>query len=195
MCPTVAETVLNDEMQYLDKWMSRNKLSIIYTTTFTVPIGTRHILSKCNVLNVKIRDTNIVKVESTKYLSINIDNELKWDAHINIMCQKISILIGFLGRLKHCMEPWFGSPQLNPPFLFLQKLQNRAGLVIMKVNPYSHTSNQHVHDTLNWDLLDCRYKKHLCTIIFKILNNCTRLMCQIISNIARITIHFVRTKI
>ena len=55
----------------------------------------------------------------------------------------------------------------------LQKLQNRAGRVIMKVNPYSHTSNQHVHDTLNRDFLDCRYKKHVCTMIFKILNNYT----------------------
>ena len=99
-CPTVVESVLNDEMEYLDKWMSRNKLLINYTKTATMLICTLHKLSKCNVL-VKIRDTNSIKVDSTKYLGINIDNELKWDAHINIMCQKISKLIGFLGRLRH----------------------------------------------------------------------------------------------
>ena len=30
-CPTVVGSVLNDEMEYLDKWMSRNKLLINYT--------------------------------------------------------------------------------------------------------------------------------------------------------------------
>ena len=191
-CPTVVESVLNDEMEYLDKWMSRNKLLINYTKTVTMLIGTRHKLSKCNVLNVKIRDTNIVKVDSTKYLGINIDNELKWDAHINIMCQKISKLIGFLGRLRHIINesdlnliyksiiiPHFDYGDMvwqsatKSSLSLLQKLQNWAGRVIMKVNPYSHTSNQHVHDTLNWDFLDCRYKKHVCTMIFKILNNYT----------------------
>ena len=38
----------------------------------------------------------IDKVTNTKYLGINIDNELKWDVHIENMCQKLSRLIGFL---------------------------------------------------------------------------------------------------
>ena len=33
--------------------------------------------------------------KNTKYLGINMDNELKWDVHIENMCQKLSKLIGF----------------------------------------------------------------------------------------------------
>ena len=61
-------------------------------------------LSKCDALNRKIRDIRIDKVKKTKYLGINIDNELKWDVHIEDMCQKLSKLNGFLGRLRHVIN-------------------------------------------------------------------------------------------
>ena len=38
----------------------------------------------------------------------------------------------------------------------IQNLQNRAGRVILKVDPYSHTSNHTVHQILKWDTLDSR---------------------------------------
>ena len=44
---------------------------------------------------------------------------------------------------------------------------------IMKVNPFSHVSNQHVHENLMWKSLEYRYTKHLCTMVYKILNNLT----------------------
>ena len=115
---------------------------------------------------------------------------MKWDTHINSMCQKIGRLIGFLGRLRHYINEsdlnlifktiilphfdygdivWHSASKTS--LLPLQKLQNRAGRVIMKVNPYSHTSNQHVHDALSWELLDCLYRKHMCTMVFKILKD------------------------
>ena len=143
---------------------------------------------------LKIRDIRIDKVKNTKYLGINIDNELKWDVHIENMCQKLSKLIGFLGRLRHVINesslntiyktvilPHFDygdvvwqSASKNSLFS-LQKLQNRAGRIIMKVNPFSHVSNQHVHEKfkLMWKSLEYCYTKHLCTMVYKILNNLT----------------------
>ena len=57
--------------------------------------------------------------------------------------------------------------------LLLQKLQNRAGRIIMKTNPYSHVSNQHIHEKLSWKFLDSNYYKHLCIMMYKIVNNLT----------------------
>ena len=188
----VIESVLNTELQALDKWMSHNKLLVNYDKTVSMLLGTRHMLSKCDALNLKIRDIRIDKVKNTKYLGINIDNELKWDVHIENMCQKLSKLIGFLGRLRHVINesslntiyktvilPHFDYGDVvwqsaSKSSLFsLQKLQNRAGRIIMKVNPFSHVSNQHVHEKLMWKSLEYRYTKHLCTMVYKILNNLT----------------------
>ena len=52
----------------------------------------------------------------------------------------------------------------------LQKLQNRAGRIILKINPYLHTSNHQIHDILGWDSLAARRKKHLCEMVYKSLN-------------------------
>ena len=190
--PNVVESALNTEMEVLDKWMCKNKLLINYTKTVSMLIGTRNLLADYNTLNVKIRNMILQKVKTTKYLGLHIDEELKWDIHINSMCQKISKLVGFLGRLRHIVNEtslnliyksvilphfdygdivWQSAPKsfLSP----LQKLQNRAGRIIMKINPFSHISNQHIHDTLGWEFLDCRNNKHLCTMIYKILHNFT----------------------
>ena len=100
----VIESVLNNELQALDKWMSHNKLLVNYNKTVSMLLGTRNMLSKCDALNLKIRDIRIDTVKHTKYLGINIDNELKWDVHIENMCKKLSRLIGFLGRLRHVIK-------------------------------------------------------------------------------------------
>ena len=153
----VIESVLNTELQALDKWMSHNKLLVNYDKTVSMLLGTRHMLSKCDALNLKIRDIRIDKVKNTKYLGINIDNELRWDVQIENMCQKLSKLIGFLGRLRHVTNesslntiykivilPHFDYGDVvwqsaSKKYLFpLQKLQNRAGRIVMKVNPFSH---------------------------------------------------------
>ena len=108
------------------------------------------------------------------------------------MCQKLSRLIGFLGRLRHVINesslntiyktvilPHFDYGDVvwqsaSKSSLFsLQKLQNRAGRIIMKVNPFSHVSNQHVHEKFMWKSLEYRYTKYLCTMVYKILNNLT----------------------
>ena len=52
----------------------------------------------------------------------------------------------------------------------LQKLQNRAGRKILKINPYSRTSNKNIHTILGWNFLISRRTKHLLQLVFKALN-------------------------
>ena len=91
------------------------------------------------------------------------------------MCSKIGKMIGFLGRLRYFVNEsilkLIYSSIILPHFDYadvvwqsaskkylelLQKLQNRAGRVILKISPYSHTSTSHIHDILNWKKLNVR---------------------------------------
>ena len=52
----------------------------------------------------------------------------------------------------------------------LQKIQNRAGRIILKVNPYSHTSISQIHNSLGWHKIQKRQQLHLLLFTYKILN-------------------------
>ena len=65
----------------------------------------------------------------------------------------------------------------------IQKLQNRAGRIILKVDPYSHTSNHTVHQILKWDTLDFRRTQHLLHLVYKALNELTPLYLSELFNI------------
>ena len=55
----------------------------------------------------------------------------------------------------------------------LQKLQNRAGRIILKVKPEHHVSVSEMHNALNWQLLDKRRLDHSLVFMYKILNDLT----------------------
>ena len=77
--PQVVETVLNEELNKVIKWMDKNKLKLNCTKTVGMLLGTRHMLIKHSNLNFKINDVNITNVDSVKYLGVIIDRELKWN--------------------------------------------------------------------------------------------------------------------
>ena len=58
----------------------------------------RHILSKFNIV---INDTQIDRLQLFNFLGITLDEDLSWNAHVNLVKMKISKLIGILYRLKH----------------------------------------------------------------------------------------------
>ena len=53
----------------------------------------------------------------------------------------------------------------------IQKLQNRAGRIILKVKSTEHKSISEIHDILNWDTLENRCTKHIYSMIYKILHD------------------------
>ena len=127
-----------------------------------------------------------------KYLGLHIDAELKWNVHATYLCAKVGRMISFLRRLRH----YINRSNLNliyrsvilPHFDYadiiwhsssdkyvsqLQKLQNRAGRIILKINPRSHFSVTSMHDILQWETLKSRQKFHIQIMMFKVLNNLT----------------------
>ena len=188
--PSVVERILNYELIQVERWMNINKLKLNCEKTVDILFGTRHMLTKHNDLDLQIRGTKIRNVDSVKYLGIFIDNELKWNTHIEHMCSKIGKMISFLGRLRYFVNEsilkLIYSSVILPHFDYadiiwqsaskkyldlLQKLQNRAGRIILRIDPYSHTSTSYIHDILKWKKLSTRQKEHMHVMMFKIVND------------------------
>ena len=55
----------------------------------------------------------------------------------------------------------------------LQKLQNRAGRIILQVKPYEHKSIYQIHDNLKWESLKCRRRRHMYSLLFKSFHELT----------------------
>ena len=190
--PSVVQSVLNEELARLDTWISRNKLKINYSKTVGMLIATKNLLKKQDKLVLKVRGRDIIQMHNTKYLGVIIDSELKWNIHIENMCKKIGKMVGFLGRLRHYVNETnlkiIYQSVILPHFEYadnvwssssdkyldrLQKLQNRAGRIILKINRQSYISNQQLHDILKWDTLSLRRTKHMHVMMFKILHGLT----------------------
>ena len=188
--PTHIENVLNNELKRVYDWMCVNKLSLNLQKTESFLIGSRSLLSRRNALRIKLCGQEIKHKETVKYLGVTLDQQLKWDVHINALFVKAGKLVNYFGRLRHvlnetCLKMLYNSLIL-PLFDYadliygssalkytsqLQKLQNRAGRIILRINPYKHVSNHEIHQILNWDSLNTRRTKHLNTMVFKCLND------------------------
>ena len=160
----------NSELLNLHYWLKANKLSLNVAKSEFMVIGSRQkrLAESHNEINIKLEDQVIIKVDHAKSLGLIIDNRLSWSNHVNELCKKVTSAIGALRRIRplipqsttvlvcnsliqphldYCSLVWDGlSDQLSDK---LQKLQNRAGRVILKAN-YGTISSQ-LLDILKWD--------------------------------------------
>ena len=180
------QTKLSNDLHSIYEWMCLNKLTINFDKTVSLLIGSRHMLSRHDKLNICINGTPIQQVDHVKYLGFIVDNKLKWDIHVENLCKKARKLVNYLARLRYFINesnlnviykaiilPLFDYADIildssaNKYIKQLQTLQNRAGRIIMKTNPYDHVSNFQIHSVLNWSSLESRRKKHLNLFVFK----------------------------
>ena len=190
--PKVIESVLNNDLNNLYTWMCSNRLSVNESKTVCMLIGNRQMLSKCNELKLTLCKSTLEQVHFTKYLGLIVDNQLKWDVHIENMIKKIGRVVSYLGRLRKFLSesilkliynttilPLFDYADLiydSAPLKYtssLQKLQNRAGRIILKLNYQCNISSIQIHDSLQWNTLKDRRSKHTKVMMFKILHDFT----------------------
>ena len=90
---------INMEMPKIIKWLKSNKLHINVNKTVAMLFHTRQ--KRVNIdENLIVIDGNIIPLSTkTKFLGINIDNNLTWRAHINYITTKISKGVGVQLRL------------------------------------------------------------------------------------------------
>ena len=94
-------TVLNDDLARVEKWLTANKLTLNASKTEFMLIGSRQRLSTFhNPPSLMIDGAPITQVTSTKSLGVHIDETLSWNVHVDILCKKIASGIGALKRVR-----------------------------------------------------------------------------------------------
>ena len=133
-------------------------------------VGWSWLMMMMMMMMMMIKGHKVNQVKSLKYLGLYIDAELKWDVHVNYLCEKVGRMISFLRRLRHFINriylkliyrnvilPLFRNLGVILWKTYqLQKLQNRAGKIILKINPKSHFSVMSIDEILQWETLKSR---------------------------------------
>ena len=89
---------LNSELQSITSWLKLNKLTVNVTKTEAMLFHTPQRQVRYPVLYID--DIPVEFVNSFNFLGIILDDNLKWNSHINMIAKKISKTIGIMKKLK-----------------------------------------------------------------------------------------------
>ena len=94
-------TAINADLEALRGWLEGNKLSLNVVRTQGMIIG-----SRCKLLSIDLPSSSkpdlnvgseeITMVNNTKYLGLEVDDQLKWSTHLSSTIRKVSRGIGML---------------------------------------------------------------------------------------------------
>ena len=85
---------LNQDLLNIKEWLLANKLSLNVTKSEYMYFGMNFRLSNLGKnFPIVIGNKQIKRVETTKYLGVHLDENLKWDEHINKLCAKVNLLV------------------------------------------------------------------------------------------------------
>ena len=98
-------TALNEEPRRLDRWLQGNKLSLNVAKTRFMLITTKqkkkYLKASNQALQPSIREEHIEVICNSKYLGVQIDENLKWKNQIKSVTEKASHAIGCLKYAKY----------------------------------------------------------------------------------------------
>ena len=97
----VNDKIINQELGKLLLWLQLNKLSLNISKSKCIFFHQPQ--KKCTKPAIKIDGNTIDSVDSFNFLGLIINNNLKWDHHINHIAAKISRSMGILTRLRHSL--------------------------------------------------------------------------------------------
>ena len=173
------------ELLTVKKWLDVNKLSLNLgkdKTKFMVFDNAK----QCD--KISIGDIVIDECKTKKYLGLIVDNELKFNKHIDYIKTKIGKRIGAMYRCKSLLpikyRKMFANSLVLPIFDYLDIIYNKAtktklldlDILYKKVAkialdvPKTESSIQ-VYKDMNWLPLHLRRQLHLATYMYRIINN------------------------
>ena len=88
-------STLQDEVQHIPSWMAKNILSLYIGKTDLV-----HFLS-CQDENVKMANTITSPTKSVKYLGVQLDKNLTFEAHVQSLLGKLAKHVSVIMLLTH----------------------------------------------------------------------------------------------
>ncbi len=177
---------LNQDLE--SEWLAANKLTLNTSKTEFMLIGSRQRIRTFNSSpSLVINETPINRVNHVKSLGLNIDENLSWNKHIEIISKKIASGIGALKRMRpfvpsstlkyifnsiiqphfdYCCVVWDNCTKFSTDKL--QKLQNRAAR-ILTFSSYDSNAEPLI-EKLGWRKLASQRKNQKAILVYKSLN-------------------------
>ena len=177
--------VVNSELEHIYHWLCSNKIKInIGKTKYMLFSYT----NKLSVPTIKFGPHTIGQTECTKFLGLFIDQNLRFNCHIDHITQKISKSIGILNRTKHFLPTyiminlyysfiypyilyalvcWYAAPTYLTERV--AKLQKKSIRFIHNLPYNSHTYDYFVSSKIV--PLPALYESNILIYIFKTINS------------------------
>jgi len=95
--------VVNEELLKIDVWFATNKLTLNLDKTNYILFKSHRKALPTGSFDLRIKDTPIEMVESTKFLGVHIDQHMTWKVHINQISAKIAKNVGILTRIAYLL--------------------------------------------------------------------------------------------
>ena len=181
-----AQTFLQCEFNKIMKWVKDNDLQLNLNKCKVMLFGTRKKIHGKQII-VRFEDFIFQQVYQYKYLGITLDNLLRYDKHVEMVCGKIARAIGYIRQIKYYLPqnvlimlynglllPYidYGLVIWGKCAQYLlskvQKLQNRFARIILNVDYY--TPNLTLRTQLKWQSIAERVHYQFCLYMFKIVN-------------------------
>ena len=182
---------LNSDLAHVCNWLKENRLQMHPSKCKMMFIGSPYHIN--NIIceePVVANGKPIPRINTQVCLGVNLDENLSWASHIEMICKKASSGIGVIKRIKpfvpmHTLEFIYKS-LVQPYFDYcsplwdtcgkllkdkLQRFQTRAARVISGANYDTHSVD--LFNTLSWDTLENRRTGAKSVLMYKILNDHT----------------------
>ena len=94
------QTIINNELKKISNWFKLNKLSLNIKKTNFMIFKNKYSNKPNNKIQIKIDDTEIAQVDTTKFLGLLIDHDLSWTSHTQHVTKIVSKYNGIIRRVK-----------------------------------------------------------------------------------------------
>ena len=85
----ILERKLEAVMQQVSSWYQKNKLSVNLQKSKFMLMGTQPCLAQMQEVTVTLGDTALERVNSYKYLGIQLDSHLEFSDHVNYVRKRL----------------------------------------------------------------------------------------------------------
>ena len=184
------QTAINSDAENISDWFSYNRLMINVSKSFTILVCPyqKYVHLPDRNMNVTLLNTELATVDSLKLLGINIDNNLSWQTHIDIVQKRLVSLIGLMYRIRmfldeknmilfyhahflpvidYCINIWGHAAKVH--IKKIQVLQNRAARIIL--NADWNESSLSMLNKLKWMSIKDRIFYSTCLLMYKVTHN------------------------
>ena len=105
-CPNDINVELIPEFVKICDWLQANKLSLNILKTEYMVIGTEQMLTQMeSIPKIKIGSSYLKRVVKTKSLGLIIDDNLRWEEHIDYICSTTKQNVDIISRTKGVISP------------------------------------------------------------------------------------------